>query len=103
MSIHIFQLAVNLEILCVKIFFEEIWMRKYKIGREMRFFFLFSATLILFGIWLTGFSTVHWLLYIPTVFFYFAAITGICPGLLISRFLFGVSESSVKSDSINNA
>jgi hypothetical protein len=40
------------------------------------------------GIWLTGFDKVHWLLYVPAVFFYLAAATGICVGLVISRMLF---------------
>ena len=69
-------------------------MQKYMIGKSMRFFFLFSGTVIWGGIWLTGFSVVHWLLYIPAVFFYFAAITGICPGLLFSRLVFGEKEKS---------
>jgi len=43
---------------------------------------------MLLGIWLTGFNTVHWLLYVPVVFFYFAAVTGICPGLAFSGMLF---------------
>ncbi len=64
-------------------------MSQYMIDSSMRFFFLLTASVILLGLWLTGFSTVHWLLYVPTVFFYFAAITGICPGLIVSRFLFG--------------
>ena len=55
----------------------------------MRFFFLVSGSVIWAGIWLTGFATVHWLLYIPAVFFYFAAITGICPGIIFSRMIFG--------------
>ena len=69
-------------------------MQKYMIGKSMRFFFLFSGTVIWGGIWLTGFSVVHWLLYIPAVFFYFAAITGICPGLIFSRLVFGENEKS---------
>lgn len=69
-------------------------MQKYMIGKSMRFFFLFSGTVIWGGIWLTGFSVVHWLLYIPAVFFYFAAITGICPGLIFSRLVFGEKEKS---------
>lgn len=73
-------------------------MRKYMVGKDMRFLFLFSATLLLIGIWLTGFSTVHWLLYVPLVFFYFAAITGICPGLIISRLMLGTSESQEKPE-----
>jgi hypothetical protein len=62
-------------------------MNKYMIGPAMRFF-LFSGSVIWLGIWLTGFSNAHWLLYIPGVFFYFAAVTGICPGLIISRLIF---------------
>lgn len=69
-------------------------MQRYMIGREMRFFFLFTASVIFAGIWLTGFSTVHWLLYVPVTFFYFAAITGICPGLIISRMVFRVHSKS---------
>ena len=69
-------------------------MQKYIIGKSMRFFFFFSGTVIWGGIWLTGFSVVHWLLYIPAVFFYFAAITGICPGLIFSRLVFGEKEKS---------
>jgi hypothetical protein len=47
--------------------------------------FLFVAALILVGIWLTGFSTVHWLLYLPPAALLFAGITGICPGYLLFR------------------
>lgn len=63
-------------------------MSKHKISPAMRFFFFFSGSLMWLGIWLTGFGTVHWLLYFPAVFFYFAAITGICPGLIFARTLF---------------
>ncbi len=60
-------------------------MGKYKISPAMRFFFLFSGSVIWLGIWLTGFSVAYWLLYVPACFFYFAALTGICPGLILSR------------------
>lgn len=63
-------------------------MRKYMIAGSMRFFFLFTGTVIWVGIWLTGFPAVHWLLYLPATFFYFAAITGICPGMIVSRIIF---------------
>jgi hypothetical protein len=59
-----------------------------KINSAMRFFFLVIGSVILLGIWLTGFNTVHWLLYVPVVFFYFAAVSGICPGLAFSGMLF---------------
>ena len=59
------------------------------IGKAMRFFFIVVSLTIFAGIFLTGFKTVHWLLYVPPVFFLFAAATGICPGLIISNLLFG--------------
>lgn len=58
------------------------------ISAAMRFFFLVVGSVILLGIWLTGFNVVHWLLFLPVVFLYFAAVTGICPGLIFSRMLF---------------
>ena len=60
----------------------------YKISSAMRFFFFVTGTIIWAGIWLTGFDVAHWVLYIPAVFFYFAVITGICPGMIISRMIF---------------
>lgn len=62
-------------------------MGKYKIGSEMRLFFSVSGSVVWLGIWLTGFDVVHWLLYVPAVFYIFAAVTGICPGLIISKAL----------------
>jgi hypothetical protein len=58
------------------------------ISSAMRFFFLVVGSVVLLGIGLTGFHTAHWLLYVPVAFFYFAALTGICPGLIISRNIF---------------
>jgi hypothetical protein len=49
--------------------------------------FLTMAAFILVGIALTGFGTVHWLLYAPVVFLVFAAVTGICPGLMFWKAL----------------
>lgn len=63
-------------------------MKKYMISPAMRSFFLFTGSVMWLGIWLTGFSVVNWLLYFPASFFYFAALTGICPGLILSRFVF---------------
>ena len=64
-------------------------MDNYKISKAMRLFFLVSGSIIWAGIALTGFDAVHWLLYIPALFFAFAAITGLCPGLMISNWLLG--------------
>ena len=61
-----------------------------KISAAMRFFLLVIGSVMLLGIWLTGFNIAHWLLFVPVVFFYFAAATGICPGLAFSGMLFSV-------------
>ena len=62
-------------------------MDKLKVSKSLRFFFLVVSSVLLTGIWLTGFSQVHWLLYIPTGFMLFAAVSGLCPGMLISRLI----------------
>lgn len=64
-------------------------MNEYKIGKSMRFFFAFAGAVIWLGILLTGVDIVHWLLYVPAVFFTFAVVTGICPGIIISNMVFG--------------
>lgn len=64
-------------------------MKQYMIGKSMRLFFLVTGTVIWLGIWFTGFNVAHWLLYVPGAFFYFAAITGICPGIIFSRMIMG--------------
>ena len=53
----------------------------------MRMVFLAMAALILLGIWLTGFRTVHWVLYIPVAGLVFAGVTGICPSYLLFKSL----------------
>jgi len=58
------------------------------LSNAMRFFVFVVGSVIWLGIWLTGFNTAHWVLYLPPIFLYFAAITGICPGLILSRQLF---------------
>ncbi len=62
-------------------------MKNIQISKSMRFFFLVSGVIIWLGIYLTGFNIVHWLMFFPAVFFIFAAITGICPGIIISKML----------------
>lgn len=51
----------------------------------MRMLFFTMAALIMLGIWLTGFSVVHWVLYLPVAALVFAGITGICPGYMLFR------------------
>lgn len=60
-------------------------MKDNLISKSMRFFFFGAGIVIWLGIYLTGFETVHWLMYFPAVFFIFAAVTGICPGIIISK------------------
>ena len=48
----------------------------------MRMQFFTIALLIFIGIWLTGFATAHWFLYVPVAALIFAGVTGICPGHL---------------------
>lgn len=54
-------------------------------GSALRVLFLIMAVLVLIGIWLTGYKSVHWFLYVPPVLLLFAGITGICPGLITLR------------------
>ena len=67
-------------------------MDEYKISKPMRFFFLVSGLVIWLGIGLTGFHMASWILYIPAVFFTFAVVTGICPGMIFSNMLFGIKS-----------
>lgn len=64
-------------------------MQDYFASRSLRCFFGFAAAILWTGLYLTGFDAVHWLLYLPASLFAFAAITGICPGLIVSKVLFG--------------
>ena len=63
-------------------------MKDLLIGKSMRFFFLGAGLVLWLGIYLTGFDVVHWVLYLPAVFFIFAAVTGICPGIIFSKMIF---------------
>jgi len=55
---------------------------------SMRLFMFNASLIILVGIWLTGFEIIHWSLYLEPVFFIFAAVTGLCLGLVIPRMIF---------------
>jgi len=50
-----------------------------------RMLFLVMAILISIGIYLTGYQSVHWFLYIPAAALIFAGVTGICPGLMLFK------------------
>jgi len=57
----------------------------YKSNASLRAFYLFVASAIWLGIWLTGFSQSSWVLYVPGVTLIFAAIIGFCPSLIVFR------------------
>jgi len=52
--------------------------------------FLFNVALVnLVAIGLSGFYQVHWFSYVLPAFLIFAAATGLCPGLVVSRKILG--------------
>lgn len=64
-----------------------------KMGSSLKAFFLFVGIVLWAGIWLTGFDTVHWLLYMPATFLLFSALTGICPGMIFFKEIFGEKQT----------
>ena len=56
----------------------------------MRVWYAIVGTILWLGIFLTGFSTASWLLYLPAAGFIFAAITGICPSQVSVFKVFGI-------------
>jgi hypothetical protein len=63
-------------------------MSTFKSPFPMRMFFLILSCVLWLGIWVTGFSQINWLIYVPACTLLFASITGFCPGLITSNFLF---------------
>ena len=63
----------------------------FKASKAVRFFFFVVSAVAFIGIWLSGFNNVHWFSYELPGFFLFAAITGFCPGMIISKKIFGES------------
>lgn len=53
-------------------------------SNTVRLFFLNVAVVSLIGVWLTGFDVVHWFVYVLPAFLIIAAITGFCPGMMVS-------------------
>ncbi|MBL7052773.1 MAG: hypothetical protein ISS00_03385 [Candidatus Marinimicrobia bacterium] len=64
-------------------------LKQHKLSKDRRFFFLVSGAIIWLGIFLTGFETASFIFYIPGISFFFAVTTGYCPGMIISKILFG--------------
>ena len=61
----------------------------FKASKAVRVFFLNTSVIAMIGIWLSGFNTVHWFSYFIPTFFFIAAVTGICPGMIFLRKIFG--------------
>ncbi len=61
----------------------------FRVGTPQRMLFLVIASMIWLGIWLSGYNSVHWVLYLPAVFLTLAAFTGICPGIGVMNAIFG--------------
>lgn len=67
----------------------------FNASKTQRLYFFNLASLILIGIWLTGFDKVHWFLYIPPAGLYFAAASGFCLGIFTSKKIleaFGIAD-----------
>ena len=63
-------------------------MKYYQSSPAARLFFLIISANIWLSIWRTGFGVAHWWLYVPGGFLLFAAVTGFCPGMIMTRVLF---------------
>lgn len=60
-----------------------------KASKSTRIWFAFVGMIMWTGIYLTGFSTTNWVLYVPAAGFVFGAVTGLCPSLtVISKVFF---------------
>ena len=62
-------------------------MKFFKASPSVRLFLFVVGSVIWGGIALTGFNVVHWLLYVPALFFVLAALTGFCPGMILSSWI----------------
>ena len=69
-----------------------------KTSKPERVWFALVSVVLWTGIYLSGFSNINWLVYLPAASFSFAAITGICPGQIATFKLFGakIKEASNK-------
>lgn len=59
-------------------------------SNTQRLFMFDIATMALIGIALSGFMNVHWFSYVVPSFLMFAAASGFCPGLIISKKILSV-------------
>ncbi len=64
-----------------------------RLATPMRVWFILLGILLWLGIYLTGFSNVHWLLYVPAALFVLAGLIGICPSMILVNKMFGAKKS----------
>ena len=63
-------------------------MASYRISSTtLRFMLLITGSVLWLGTWLADLGGIAWLLYLPATLALFAATTGICPSLVLSRLL----------------
>ena len=62
----------------------------FKAPPAVRLFLFMMALVSMVSAWLTGLNTVHWFTYVLPAFLTFAAISGLCPGLMISKKIMAV-------------
>ena len=53
-------------------------------SKTQRIFFFNAFLVSITGVWLTGFSNVHWFAYVLPAGLLFAALTGFCLGMFMS-------------------
>jgi len=68
-----------------------------KAPKSLRVWYAFVDAILWTAIYLTGFSNVHWLIYLLAVGFIFSAITGICPSQMAIFKMFGVKIKETSS------
>jgi len=57
----------------------------FNASNTVRVFLFNVAAIIMVSIWLSGFNNVHWFSYVLPSFLLLAAVTGLCPGLFVSK------------------
>lgn len=59
-------------------------------SRTQRIFFFNAFLVSITGIWLTGFSNVHWFAYVLPAGLLFAAVSGFCLGMVMAGKIAGM-------------
>ena len=68
-----------------------------KASKSMRIWYAFVGMILWAGIYLSGFSNVNWLLYVPAIGFVFAAITGLCLSLTAISKMFSFNTKATSN------